>query len=303
MLRDQQWHHIIVRLQRAMSLLGPFSPVPWLVQIGFRLAPSIWKLRDWREMVHWCEQQMRSRLLDEKPMQTYHDLAYYLVEAEGEEITDEDLFWLHGDSLLAIVAGSEPTAYALILLFCELAKHPDHIDKLYEELVNLNVTDLNPTILQILSKLPHLNAVINECLRLYPALLTGGARKTLDKGIVVGDTFIPPHTTIVAPRYTISRREDCFHHGNEFIPERWTTSPQMVRNAAAFTPFGTGHHSCLGRGLALDTIRLVTAKLVKKYHFRLAPGENGLGVFSDMKDQFTANPGHLEICFELRKGD
>ena len=61
MLQNQEWHHIIVLLQRAMSLLGPFSPVPWLVQIGFKILPRFGVLGDWFDMVAWCEKQMRER--------------------------------------------------------------------------------------------------------------------------------------------------------------------------------------------------------------------------------------------------
>ena len=66
--------------------------------------------------------------------------------------------------------------------------------------------DADVTDLKTLVNLPHLNAVIKESLRLTPALLTGGNRKTTAFGITIGDQFIPPNTTICAPRYTISRR-------------------------------------------------------------------------------------------------
>jgi tryprostatin B 6-hydroxylase len=62
MLRTQEWHHIIILLQRALSLLGPFSPVPWLVQLAFHLLPRFWVLKDWFDMVDWCERQMKERI-------------------------------------------------------------------------------------------------------------------------------------------------------------------------------------------------------------------------------------------------
>ena len=34
--------------------------------------------------------------------------------------------------------------------------------------------------------------------------------------------------------------EDCFERGNDFVPERWYEKPEMVRNKAAYAPFGTG---------------------------------------------------------------
>jgi hypothetical protein len=33
---------------------------------------------------------------------------------------------------------------------------------------------------------------------------------------------------------------DCFEEPEQFVPERWTTRPDMVRNSKAFSPFGTG---------------------------------------------------------------
>lgn len=53
--------------------------------------------------------------------------------------------------------------------------------------------------------------------------------------------------------------------------------------------------------LALDTMKFVIARIVKKYHFRLAPGDDGLRLSKGMRDQFTTNPGPLELCFELRE--
>lgn len=62
MLSQQEWHHIIVLLQRALSVLGPLSPVPWLIHIVFKMCPRVWILRDWFRMVSWCEDQMLNRL-------------------------------------------------------------------------------------------------------------------------------------------------------------------------------------------------------------------------------------------------
>lgn len=59
----------------------------------------------------------------------------------------------------------------------------------------------------ILQKLPHLNGVINETLRLYPGLPTGGLRETPPGGAIICGRAVPGNTVICAPRYTISRRK------------------------------------------------------------------------------------------------
>lgn len=62
MLRDEQWHSVVRMLRKAMSLLGPFSPVPWLAQIAFHFIPWMYLIRDWFAMLRWCKQRMDDRV-------------------------------------------------------------------------------------------------------------------------------------------------------------------------------------------------------------------------------------------------
>lgn len=82
--------------------------------------------------------------------------------------------------------------------------------------------------------------LIFETFRLQPGVPTGGLRITPPEGLLVGDICIPGNTTVVTPHYTLHRREDCVEQPDEFIPERWTTCPKMVRNRQAFMPWGVG---------------------------------------------------------------
>ena len=63
MLQEKKWHHIIVLLQRALALLGPFASTPWLLQIGLKLLPRVNIIGDWFTMTSWCEEQMKERIL------------------------------------------------------------------------------------------------------------------------------------------------------------------------------------------------------------------------------------------------
>ena len=88
----------------------------------------------------------------------------------------------------------------MVFLFYQLALRPEHQDKIYEELRNVDVFNL-----QALRDLPHLDAVIKETLRYFPVIPTGGYRDTPPEGMTVGGTYIPGETTIVAPRFVLSR--------------------------------------------------------------------------------------------------
>lgn len=134
---------------------------------------------------------------------------------------------------------------------------------MYEELKQLP-TPYDP---QTLALLEHLNAVINEGLRLIPSALTTGTRITGPNGLKIDDTFIPPDTKIVAPRYPIFRSrllnplcsiakltchtvESCFERATEFIPERWTTRPELIKDRRAFAPFGVGKYPVISQPLS-----------------------------------------------------
>ncbi|KAF3767922.1 cytochrome P450 [Cryphonectria parasitica EP155] len=241
--------------------LSMVNPAPWLIQIAFRVAPRVYEIGDWFQMTTWTHQQIRRRLEDGFEKTGVPDLVHYLLEQKGEPRTTESMLRMRGDSLNAMVAGNEPIPAVLIGNFSEL---------------------------------------FSEGLRLYPVLPTGGSRQTVEEGVTIGGVYIPPYTKIVSPRFSIQRREDCFEMGNDFVPERWTTHREMIRNAAAFSPWGESHHSCIARAMAHDMLRIVTFQLVKKYRFRMAPDEIPGSAPKDMKDQLAPQPGNLSLCFELR---
>ncbi|CAI6336678.1 unnamed protein product [Periconia digitata] len=298
MLENQRWHETVRLLRKGFEVLGPTAPVPWAIQIAFNCLPSVGPLREWKEMNEWCVRTMEGRVeASEKCETSIPDVAYFLIEKARENgFSEEDWQWLCGDSLLAMIAGSEPTADALLGAFYFLSKNPSHIEKIHEELKNVDVTSVEE-----LAGLRHLNAVMQESLRLFHPVPTGGIRKAQAEGVVIGDTYIPPYTTLVAPRYSIFRREDVFENAEEFIPERWYSKPVTFSSQTGYAPFGTGATSCLGRAFGLDQMRLVLAQVIQKYRFEIAPGEGKDRFMVDLMDHFTSNPGQLKLVFSARK--
>lgn len=62
MLHQEEWHDSVVTLRRAMSVLGPFSSVPWLGQIGFKFLKGYWVVKDWYTMIEFCANRMQERI-------------------------------------------------------------------------------------------------------------------------------------------------------------------------------------------------------------------------------------------------
>lgn len=111
--------------------------------------------------------------------------------------------------------------------------------------------------------------------------------------------------------------EDCFVQPNDFIPERWTTNPELIKDRSAFVAWGLGvsplhplskpftnsslgPYSCIGKNLGLMEIRTATVLLLDKFDIKLAAGEDGTRLFAESKDCFAWVPGPLKLVFEAR---
>jgi cytochrome P450 len=196
---------------------------------------------------------------------------------------------------LELTSRSDTIAPTLIFTFYELARSSELQEQLFAELKDVDIFDH-----VVLQRCAYLNAVINETLRLHPAVPTGGYRQSPAAGMVINQTYIPGNVTIAAPRYSLARLESAYECADQYIPERWTTKPQMVKDSRAFAPFAQGRYSCVGKALAMREMRIVVAMLVKKFEIAFWDDEDGTRLFADLRDQFTAAPGKLQLRFKLR---
>ncbi|KAI0508825.1 cytochrome P450 [Xylaria bambusicola] len=168
------------------------------------------------------------------------------------------------------------------MLFYALAPRPELQMQLRDEIKTAGIITLlndeervltEGVAAERLGNLVLMDACINETMRLYPSIPSGGARQTTSTRIQIGNHWIPPDTVVVAPRWSIGRLESAFEKATEFIPERWTTMPHMVQDTRAFNPFSMGRHSCPGKQLGLFEIRIVAVMILANFTFTFAPGK------------------------------
>lgn len=108
------------------------------------------------------------------------------------------------DSELAITAGSDTAASTLNALFYLLARHPEKLRRLREE-IDSAVPAGQELCHAALVKKPYLEGCINESLRLCPAVLSGLQRETGPEGLRTAGVYIPPGMIVSVPTYTIQR--------------------------------------------------------------------------------------------------
>ncbi|KAI3534291.1 L-ornithine-N5-monooxygenase [Colletotrichum filicis] len=173
--------------------------------------------------------------------------------------------------------------------------------RLYEEIAPMHsktlegefaVTDLN--------KLDLLEAVITETLRMYAPAPINGPRMAPSEGVTIDGTYIPGDVTLCTPIHCYHRSHKYWRHPNEFIPERWTTRPELVIDRRAFLPFSYGRYDCVGRRLAWNVLRLTIAYTLWNYDFEFAPGEDGETFEEEAKFQLIIKPAKLDCVFTKR---
>jgi len=207
---------------------------------------------------------------------------------------------LNADSRVIIGAGSDTTASALTILFVLLAVHPNYQERLREE-VSTSFTDntFNCGKPQAL-----LDAIITESLRLFPPVTFCSQRVIPAGGLTVGKgkIYIPEDTVVSIATYQVQHDARNFVQPNEFVPERWTSQPELVLNKTAYMPFSTGPYNCIGKGLAMMELRSVIARTVNDFDIsipnRVSFDEKSF--YGNIKDHFTMGVPGCKMQFIKR---
>ena len=293
-----QPHHAIHGMHAAMGLMTWMSHLIWVIQITNKFLPM--SVNPTLAFSNYCGSCVRERkkIEPETP-----DVFHHLLKGEAffdDPKAEDDL--LTGDSRLVVVAGSDTTATTLAFALYHLVQTPELVTRLREELAANSFIAPDQIEPYTIAHLAYLNALINETLRLHPPVPSGVFRDTSPEGLRWGDHFVPGDVTIITPQYAIQTSEKAFTEPMSFVPERWTTRPEMILNKNAFFPFLTGTYGCVGKQVALMELRTVLAKLVLAFEIGFAKGENGKRLLEESKDNFTVTLGPLELEFKPRAG-
>ena len=151
--------------------------------------------------------------------------------------------------MFAIQAGSDTTSGVQTLAFYHLLSNIDCYRKLQAELDAAFPDQSVDMDSETLARLPYLNAVVNESLRLG-APFPGLSRVSPNGGAVIDNVFIPGGTVVGVPAWAQNTSGENFQPSPElFIPERWLesqiSSETVISNKSAIMTFSFGTFSLL----------------------------------------------------------
>lgn len=193
-------------------------------------------------------------------------LGLFLEDARkrGEQLSEDILRDL---VLNFLIAGRDTTAQALSWTIYCLINHPEVEDKVRREVIE--VCGVRGPVYEDMNRLPYLQAVINEALRLYPSVPLVAKQAAQDDTWPDG-TFIREGTLVAYNMYAMGRDRSIWGEDAEiFRPERWLEQKDAPGNYR-YPVFNGGPRECLGRRLAQVEMKTCLAMLLPGLSFKLA---------------------------------
>ena len=197
------------------------------------------------------------------------DLLSMLVLAEdgsGKRMTDKQL---RDEVMTLFLAGHETTANTLAWTFWLLSLNVAAEAKLAEELERV-LGGRTPSLAD-LPRLPYVERVIKESMRLYPPAWVMG-REAVGE-CEVGGYRMPAGSSALMSQWVVHRDPRYHHNPQRFDPDRWATGYEKELPRFAYFPFGGGPRQCIGAGFAMTEARLVLAAVAQRFRTELVPGQ------------------------------
>ncbi|KAK1268849.1 Trans-cinnamate 4-monooxygenase [Acorus gramineus] len=169
----------------------------------------------------------------------------------------------------------ETTLWSMEWAIAELVNHPNVQSKVRQEISE--VLQGNPITESDLNRLPYLQAVVKETLRLHTPIPLLVPHMNLEEAKLGGHT-IPQGSKVVVNAWWLANNPEWWKNPDEFRPERFLDEEAETEAVAGgkvdfrFLPFGVGRRSCPGIILALPILGLIVGKLVTDFEMRPPAG-------------------------------
>jgi len=197
------------------------------------------------------------------------DLLSMLLTAQDEDdggvMTDQQV---RDEAMTIFLAGHETTANALTWTWYLVSENPEASRRLHEEVDGVLQGRL-PTV-EDLPRLPYVERVVTEAMRLYPPAWLIGRRAIAEYAF--GPYVAPPRAILIMSPFIVQRDSRYYAGPERFDPDRWTPARKAALPPFAYFPFGGGPRRCIGESFAWMELILIVATIAQHWDLRLVPG-------------------------------
>eukprot|EP01018_Ginkgo_biloba_P020070 Gb_24509 [translate_table: standard] len=225
------------------------------------------------------------------------DFVDVLLSLQGnDKLNDSDMVAVLWEM---IFRGTDTVAILMEWILARLILHPNIQAKVHEELDSVVGNSRQLTESDI-PKLPYLQAVVKEVLRIHPpGPLLSWARLSIHD-VHVGGHWVPAGTTAMVNMWSITHDPNIWTDPLSLNPDRFLSSVggeeiNIMGRDLRLAPFGSGRRVCPGKALGLTTVHIWLARML--HHFQWLPSQKHpvdltevLRLSCEMKSPLYAKP-------------
>ncbi|PSN43535.1 hypothetical protein C0J52_03712 [Blattella germanica] len=155
-------------------------------------------------------------------------------------------------------------------LYC-LACNPEVQEKLRQEISNATKENGGALDYDSIQKLPYLDMVFSESLRMFPPVVfikRMCTKKTAIQSESGKELIIDEGDSMIIPIYSIHNDPKYYPDPHLFIPERFTEENKNSRHKYVYLPFGEGPRTCLGMRFAIMQVKAAIVNIVSKFEIK-----------------------------------
>jgi cytochrome P450 len=167
-----------------------------------------------------------------------------------------------------LMVGHETSGVSITWCLYLLTQHPDVCRRLVAE-IDAELGGAEPGA-ECLPRLPYLNMVVCESLRVLPSI-PFMPRQAANDDRLCGRRVRAGSAIFLVPWVT-HRHPDFWPDGRRFDPQRFDGFDPRSLHRCAYIPFGAGPRTCIGEFMTQLELKILVIKILQRYSLALAPG-------------------------------
>lgn len=166
-----------------------------------------------------------------------------------------------------IIAGNETSALTISYVLLLLAMHPDIQERVYDELRSIYESQTEDTAYEHVQKMPYLDAVLKEGMRLFP--VAPFIVRTVCADIQLNTCTLPKDAIVMMSLFNMHRNEKIWGpNPDNFDPDNFLLSERVnSRSPFSFLPFSGGPRNCIGLQYAMISMKVILSGLLRRYKY------------------------------------
>ncbi|CAG0916102.1 unnamed protein product [Notodromas monacha] len=194
------------------------------------------------------------------------DILQMMVDemlSEDSRISEEEVI---ANAWVFLLGGFDTVAQALAFTLFLLAANPECQDKVHQEILS-DIQDPSKPDFETVLKLPYLDKVLKESLRLYPPVNLNVSRRCEKNFQLRNGAHIPAGATVHLPLFQLHRNEEYWREPEKFLPERFKPEEEKARTKMCYIPFGAGPRYCIGKDFAIFETKMALVRILHSFRF------------------------------------